>query len=196
MEIYWTIWRITHNEKCPNARLVLKEGVGKDQIIQDLLEYKCDLAFWSVNKGLFEKYRTLCVDKDIQTRVLLDDSAVAVVASDSEFAKSDHLSIESMSKAPKSTFGMYPVDYYGKDLDTIMLYENNNVGVHRQLVLDEHAICYTTAYIAEWMFNEPGMVKKTFDYLTFPIQHMILKKTNADNEAVGILEDIIVQTVF
>ncbi len=84
---------------------------------------------------------------------------------------------EFMKKVPLSDYGDY-------------------VGVHRQLVLDEHAICYTTAYIEEWMFNEPGMVKKTFDYPTFPIQHMILKKTNADNEAVGILEDIIVQTVF
>ena len=184
------------NELCPNVRLVLKEGVDKEQIIQDLLEYKCDLAFWSVNRGLFEKYRAVCVDKDIQIRVLLEDSAVAVVSSDSELAKSEILTRESMSKAPKSTFGVYPVDYFGKNIDAIVLYENNNIDVHRQLVLEEHAICYTTNIIADRVFNNPKMVKKSFDYPTLPIQHMLLKKSSSESGVVDILEKIIAKNII
>lgn len=184
------------NEQCPNVRLVLKEGVDKEQIIRDLLEYKCDLAFWSVNKGLFEKYRAVCADKGIHTRVLMEDKAVAVVSGESELAKNDILSIESMSRAPKSTFGVYPVDYFGKNIDSIVLYENNNVDVHRQLVMEEHAICYTTNFIADRVFNNKKMIKKAFDYPTLPVQHMILKKSSSDNDAVDILENIIEQCVF
>lgn len=184
------------SEKCPNVRLVLKEGVDKEQIIQDLLEYKCDLAFWSVNRGLFEKYRAVCVDKGIQTRVLLEDSAVAVVSSESELAKCEILTRESMNKAPKSTFGVYPVDYFGKNIDAIVLYENNNIEVHRQLVLEEHAICYTTNVIADRVFNNPKMVKKSFDYPTLPIQHMLLKKSSSESGVVDILEKIIAKNIL
>ena len=101
------------------------------------------------------------------------------------------LSLSDLSHQPKSVFGVLPWDYFQRKLDNLVLYEDDNIAIHKQLIQEENAICFTTQLIGDQLFAGGGFELKPFDYPTLPIEHMVLKRKNLDALALQALEKII-----
>lgn len=86
---------------------------------------------------------------------------------------------------------MHPVDYFKKNLESFVLYENDNIDIHKQLILEEEVICFTTQMVYDQLFPKEAFVSKPFDYPTLPIEHMVLKKGSEDIKEFRALEQII-----
>lgn len=174
----------------PSTKLIIKE-VTQDQLIQALLMYECDFAFWSVNKGYFEQFRQKCVDRGITSATIKEDIAVAVISKCSSLAEKEMLSLSDLSHQPKSVFGVLPWDYFQRRLDNLVLYENDNLAIHKQLILEENTICFTTRLIYDQLFGGDVFEVKPFDYPTLPIEHMFLKRESLETTTQQALENII-----
>ena len=161
----------------PLGKLLIKE-VEPDQILHSLFTHKCDFAFWSINEGYFEPYQIEGKEKGITSEIVTEDHAIAVISKESELANKKTLSIRDLTHKPKSIFGMLPLDYFGKNIDSFVLYENNNIDIHKQLIKEEDVICFTSQMIYDQLFMKEEFISKPFDYPTLPIQHMILKRTS------------------
>ncbi len=178
------------NSKFPSIKLIIKE-VSQNQLIDAVLSYECDIAFWSVNKGFFDLYSKECESKNIERSVIREDSAVAVISKDSPLAAQEKLSLGNLTHQPKSVYGMHPVDYFKKNLESFVLYENDNIDIHKQLILEEEVICFTTQMVYDQLFPKEAFVSKPFDYPTLPIEHMILRKGSEEIKEFRALEQII-----
>ena len=178
------------NAAFPATRLVIKE-VLQDQLIQSLLTHKCDFAFWSVNKGYYEQFHQKCIDRGIVSTLIKEDAAVAVISRRSPLVEKEMLSLSDLSHQPKSVFGVLPWDYFQRKLDNLVLYEDDNIAIHKQLIQEENAICFTTQLVGDQLFAGGGFELKPFDYPTLPIEHMVLKRKNLDALALQALEKII-----
>lgn len=179
-----------YKKEFPLGKLLIKE-VSPDQILHSLFTHKCDFAFWSINEGYFEPYQIECREKGIISEVVNEDHAIAVISKESELASKKTLSIRDLTHKPKSIFGMLPLDYFGKNIDSFVLYENNNIDIHKQLIKEEDVICFTSQMIYDQLFMKEEFIAKPFDYPTLPIQHIILKRNIVENSELTVLSNII-----
>ncbi|MDO4281482.1 MAG: LysR family transcriptional regulator [Peptococcaceae bacterium] len=184
--------RIIHgfNSKCTGKKLVLRE-VSEEGLMRDLENSQCDVAFWSVNKGLFERARATLKIAGMQCKTIIEDQAVAVVSRQSALAEVELLSIEDISNTAKSIFGVTPMDYFGREIGSHILYENANLDIHKQLIRDEHVICFTSRLLYENYFTEDAYLAKDFEYPTLPIAHMMIKREGQENPSYQTLEALI-----
>lgn len=180
-----------YNRVFPVTKLVIKEQ-SPEQLLRSLFSYKCDVAFWSISQGYFEPYRTECTNKGIISEVVQRDQAIAVVAKKSVLAEKEQLSLRDLSHQPKSIYGMLPLDYFGKNIESYILYENNNLDIHKQLILEENVICFTSLKTFEELFSEKEFVAKPFAYPTLPIEHMILKRVSVESKEISHLENLLI----
>lgn len=178
------------NAQFPKVKLTIKE-VDPDQILNSILMRKCDLAFCSVYKGYFGLALDEHQNKDIAVKLVADDQAIAVISNQSELARKKRLSLHDLSHQPKSVFGVLPVDYFGRNPESFVLYENSNIDIHKQLILEEEAICFTSQKTYDQLFSEPEFTSKQFDYPTLPIEYLLLKQRGANDEEITALAEII-----
>lgn len=176
------------NTKFPLIKLIIKE-ITQDELMNELLSCECDFAFGSINRGYFNLDK--CAENGLQSTLIQEDAAVAIVARKSPLAAKDKLSLEDLSQKPKSVYGMHPVDYFQKNLDAFVLYENNNIDIHKQLILEEDVICFTTEMIYRQLFSEDVFVAKAFNYPTLPVEHVVLKGSSQFEKEFQLLEHII-----
>ncbi|MEE0547456.1 MAG: LysR family transcriptional regulator [Peptococcaceae bacterium] len=179
-----------YKKEFPQCKLLIKE-VSTNQILHSLFTHKCDFAFWSINEGYFEPHQIECNEKGITSEIVNEDHAIAVISKESELAGKKTLSIRDLTHKPKSIFGMLPLDYFGKDTDSFVLYENNNIDIHKQLIKEENVICFTSQMIYDQLFAKEEFIAKPFDYPTLPIQHIILKRNIVENSELTVLSNII-----
>ena len=177
------------NAEFPHIKLVIKEAVP-DEVFDSFFANQCDLAFLSIYQGYIESFYADCRYKGIETELICEDYAIAVVSKKSQLAEKDRLSLYDISHHPKSVFGVLPKDYFGRNAESYILYENTNLDIHKQLILEENAICFTSHKTYDQLFTKELFVEKSFDYPTLPIEHILLKKNGSDDFIVR-LENII-----
>ncbi len=181
------------NKKFPEVKLVIKE-IAPDKVIHSLFSYKCDIAFCSINEGFYAPFHKECQKRGITSYLVQKDSALAVVSEMSGLADKEKLSLYDLTHQPKSIFGMLPLDYFGKNTEPFILYENSNLGIHKQLIREEGVICFTSQITYDHLFLEDDFLAKPFDYPTLPIEHIIMSREIMKSEEMLYLEQLLIQS--
>ena len=101
------------------------------------------------------------------------------------------LSMEDLGSHSRSMFGLLPIDHYGKDVNHVVLYEDSNPDIHRQLMLEKNSICFTSEKIYKKYFADDNFVMLPIDYPSLPNYHLFLHKKDKVHPAYRILADII-----
>lgn len=184
----------TFNAEFPGIKLVIKEE-NAENTMEALVNHQCDLAFMSIYKEHLDPIYIGCQDRSIEVNVIAEDFATAVISKRSLLAVKNRLSLHDLSVSPKSLFGVIPEDYFGKNIEPYILYEDNNIDIHKQLILEEDVICFTSKRTYERLFSKELFVAKLFDYPTWPIEHITLKRKDLNNHYVVELEQIIKEKI-
>lgn len=183
------------NHAHPTTRLIIREA-KHSEVLPALLNDECDMAFWSVNQGYLERSMNPEMFKHFTCHTFMSDDSVAVVSKQSRLAQETTLSLETMNHLPKSIFGLMPIDSFGKNLDSYVLYENNNVAIHQQLLLTSDAICFTAKTTYQQFFPADKFVALPFDYPVLPLHHMLFRQKSAHHIAYDTLTNIITQQML
>ncbi|MBR5318514.1 MAG: LysR family transcriptional regulator [Peptococcaceae bacterium] len=177
-------------QSCPQIKLFIKE-VSNDVILQALLNGSCDVAMWSVNHGYLEKNITPDQAAQLSLNVVMHDKSVAVVSTSSQLAAKELLTISDTSHASKTVFGVFPIDYFGKDVSSYVLYHDNNLAIHQQLTSEGSTICFTSEIMYQKFFPKEQFLALPFEYPTLPYYHMLLRRKDAQHAVYDVLDQII-----
>lgn len=177
-------------QACPSTRLFIKE-VSNDAIVPSLLNNSCDVAMWSVNHGYLEKTISPDQAERLTLNVVMHDKSVAVVSATSQFAAKEMLTISDISHTSKSIFGVFPIDYFGKDAASYVLYHDNNLAIHQQLASEDNTICFTSQIMYQKFFPEEQFLALPFEYPTLPYYHMLIRRKDAQHAVYDVLDQII-----
>ena len=177
-------------QACPQTRLFIKE-VSNDAIIPSLLNGSCDVAMWSANHGYLEKTVSPGEAERLSLNVVMHDKSVAVVSATSPFAGKELLTINDISQVSKTIFGVLPIDYFGKDANSYVLYHDNNLAIHQQLTSEGSTICFTSEIMYQKFFPKEQFLALPFEYPTLPYYHMLLRRKDAQHAVYDVLDQII-----
>lgn len=177
-------------QTCPKTRLFIKE-VADEAIVPSLLQGQCDVAMWTVNHGYLEKNVSPDMAERLSLNVVMQDNSVAVFSHTSQLAQKNILSIEDVSKAEKSIFGVAPIDYFGKDASSYVLYNDNNLAIHQQLASEDNTICFTSEIMYQKFFPKEQFTARPFEYPTLPYYHMLLRRKDSHHSIYQLLDRII-----
>ena len=180
------------NSTFPSIKLFIKE-VTNDTILPSLLDGVCDMVVWSINQSYLEKNISSQQAKEITFHTVLHDKSIAVVSATSALAKKEKLSTDDITQCSKSVFGLLPIDYFGKNVNSYILYENDNPAIHRQLLAEENTLCFTSEIMYRQFFPSDQFVARQFDYPVLPNYHMVLRRKDENYAALDALEHIIVR---
>lgn len=177
-------------QACPGTRLFIKE-VSDETIISSLLHGQCDIAMWTVNHGYLEKTVSPDVANRLSLNVMMQDNSVAVISHTSPLAKKELLSIDDVSASTKTIYGVAPIDYFGKDASSYVLYNDNNLAIHQQLASEDNTICFTSEIMYQKFFPKEQFTARPFEYPTLPYYHMLLRRKDSQHAVYQLLERII-----
>lgn len=180
------------NKIYPTTSLIVKE-VPHSAILPSLADDSCDMAAWFINLSYLEREGAQYTKYRFSYEAFAEEPSIAVVPVDSPMAKKDILSIEDLSSHSRSMFGLLPIDHFGKDVNHVVLYENNNPDIHRQLMLENNTICFTSEKIYQKYFAEDHFVMLPIDYPSLPNYHLFLHKKDKTHPAYRVLADIILK---
>lgn len=178
------------NKIYPTTSLIVKE-VQHSEILPSLADDSCDMAAWFINMSYLEREAASYKKYRFAIESFAEEPSIAVVPSASEMAQKDILSIEDLETHSRSLFGLMPIDHYGKDVNHAVLYENNNPDIHRQLMLENNTICFTSEKIYQKYFSGDAFVMLPIDYPALPNYHLFLHKKEKTHPAYRVLADII-----
>ena len=178
------------NKIYPTTSLIIKE-VPHDAILPSLADDSCDMAAWFINLSYLEREAAPYNKYHFAFDAFAEEPSIAVVASNSPMAQKTTLSIEDLSTHSRSLFGLLPIDHYGKDVKGTVLYENNNPDIHRQLMLENNTICFTSEKIYQKYFADNNFIMLQVDYPVLPNYHLFLHKKDKTHPAYRVLSDII-----
>ncbi|MBO5115609.1 MAG: LysR family transcriptional regulator [Peptococcaceae bacterium] len=178
------------NKIYPTTSLIIKE-VSHDAILPSLADDSCDMAAWFINMSYLEREGAAYNKYNFSYEAFAEEPSIAVVPIDSPMAQKNILTIEDLGTHSRSMFGLLPIDHYGKDVNHVVLYENNNPDIHRQLMLEHNTICFTSEKIYQKYFAEDGFVMLPVDYPVLPNYHLFLHKKDKTHPAYRVLADII-----
>ncbi len=178
------------NKIYPTTSLIIKE-VSHDVILPSLADDSCDMAAWFINLSYLEREAAKYNKYRFAYEAFAEEPSIAVVPADSPMAEKDILSIEDLGSHSRSMFGLLPIDHYGKDINDVVLYENNNPDIHRQLMLENNSICFTSEKIYQKYFASDAFVMLPVNYPVLPNYHLFLHKKNKTHPAYRVLADII-----
>jgi len=145
------------NKIYPTTSLIIKE-VSHDAVLPSLADDSCDMAAWFINMSYLEREGAAYNKYNFSYEAFAEEPSIAVVPIDSPMAQKNILTIEDLGSHSRSMFGLLPIDHYGKDVNHVVLYENNNPDIHRQLMLEHNTICFTSEKIYQKYFAEDGFV--------------------------------------
>lgn len=178
------------NKIYPTTSLIIKE-VSHDAILPSLADDSCDMAAWFINMSYLEREGAAYNKYHFTYEAFAEEPSIAVVPIDSPMAQKDILTIEDLGSHSRSMFGLLPIDHYGKDVNHVVLYENSNPDIHRQLMLENNTICFTSEKIYQKYFADDGFVMLPVDYPVLPNYHLFLHKKDKTHPAYRVLTDII-----
>ena len=178
------------NQICPATKLYIKE-VTNEAILPALLNGSCDVAMWTVNHGYLESAVRGADADQLSFNVVMHDQSVAVVSQASNLAQKEMLSLNDISHTSKSIFGVSPVDYFGKDASSYVLYHDNNPAIHQQIASEDDTICFTTQIMYRKFFPQEQFAALPFEYPTLPYYHMLLRRKEAQHTVYDALDHII-----
>ena len=183
------------NHAHPTTRLIIREA-SYPEMLPALLNDECDMAFWSVNQAYLERNMTPEMFKHFTFHTFMSDDTVAVVSKHSALAENDILAYGILSEKPKSIFGVMPANALGNNLSAEVLYGDNNVAIHQQLLLTGEAICFTSKTSFHQFFPEDKFVALPFEYPVLPIHHTLFRQKTAHHIAYDTLTNIITQQML
>ncbi|MBQ2776346.1 MAG: LysR family transcriptional regulator [Peptococcaceae bacterium] len=178
------------NKIYPTTSLVVKE-VSHDAILPSLADDSCDMAAWFINMSYLEREGAAYNKYHFTYEPFAEEPSIAVVPANSPLAQKEILTIEDLGSHSRSMFGLLPIDHYGKDINHIVLYENSNPDIHRQLMLENNTICFTSEKIYQKYFADDSFVSLPVDYPVLPNYHLFLHKKDKTHPAYRVLADII-----
>ncbi len=180
------------NQAYSGTKLRIRE-MPNEAVVPALLSGACDLAIWSINLRYLEKNFPPQETEKISFRLILEDRSIAALSAASPLARQATLSFEDISHAPKSIFGLLPVDFFGKSTDAYISYANNNPDIHKQLMLENNTICFTSELLFRHFFAGEQFVERPFEYHTFPNYHLILRRKETQHTIFDSVEEIVIQ---
>lgn len=180
----------TFGQTCSATRLFIKE-VSNETIVPALLNGHCDIAMWTVNHGYLEKTVSPDMADRLSLNVIMQDNSVAVISHTSPLAEKELLSIDDVSHSTKTIYGVAPVDYFGKDASSYVLYNDNNLAIHQQLASEDNTICFTSEIMYQKFFPKERFTARPFEYPTLPYYHMLLRRKDAQHTVYDALDRII-----
>ena len=178
------------NKIYPTTSLIIKE-VPHNAILPSLADDSCDMAAWFINMTYLEREAAPYVKYNFAYEAFAEEPSIAVVHADSSMAVKSTLSMEDLGSHSRSMFGLLPIDHYGKDVNHVVLYEDSNPDIHRQLMLEKNSICFTSEKIYKKYFADDNFVMLPIDYPSLPNYHLFLHKKDKVHPAYRILADII-----
>lgn len=178
------------NKIYPTTSLIIKE-VSHDAILPSLADDSCDMAAWFINMSYLEREAVPYVKYDFAYEAFAEEPSIAVVPVNSPMAQKETLSIEDLTTHSRSMFGLLPIDHFGKNVNRVVLYEDNNPDIHRQLMLENNTICFTSEKIYNKYFADGNFVMMPIDYPSLPNYHLFLHKKDKTHPAYRVLADII-----
>ena len=116
---------------------------------------------------------------------------MAVISHTSPLAEKELLSIDDVSHSTKTIYGVAPVDYFGKDASSYVLYNDNNLAIHQQLASEDNTICFTSEIMYQKFFPKECFTARPFEYPTLPYYHMLLRRKDAQHTVYDALDRII-----
>jgi DNA-binding transcriptional LysR family regulator len=173
----------------PNTKLYIKD-VPNQNVVSSLLRGSCDIAIWFINHRFLEDTISPQDAEKLSFRLVCRDRSIAVVSASSPMAQKKSLPFADINRTPKSIFGLMPIDFFGKATEDYVLYANDNVHIHQQLILEDDAICFTSETMYQNFFPHDKFVALPFEYPTLPNYHLILRRKDAQQETYQVLEDI------
>lgn len=183
------------NKRCPETKLIIKE-ITQETIIPSLIEHDCDIVIGSVDQRYLEKNMPVFYANDITCKLILKDNPVAVVSASSPLAAQESLSVDDLIKVSKSIFGLQPTDYYGKTVSPYILYADNNLKIHQQLLLEDNTACFTAQAIYEALFAKEKFTALPFGYPVLPLYHMIFQRKTVQDTVYTDIKNIVIQEVL
>lgn len=178
------------NKIYPTTSLIIKE-VSHDMILPSLAEDSCDMAVWFINLSYLEREGAAYAKYNFVYETFAEEPSIAVVPADSSLSQKQVLSVEDLASHNRSMFGLMPIDHYGKDVDHTILYENSNPDIHRQLILENNTICFTSEKIYQKYFSNGAFVMLPIEYPALPNYHLFLQRKEKSHPAYRVLADII-----
>ena len=178
------------NKIYPTTSLIIKE-VSHTSILPALADDSCDMAAWFINHSYLEREASAYVKYNFSYEAYGQEPSIAVVPANSPLAKKERLSTEEIGAHTRSLFGLLPIDHYGKGIKQYVLYEDNNPDIHRQLMLENDTICFTSEKIYQKYFAKDGFVMLPFEYPVLPNYHLFMHKKDKVHPAYRVLTDII-----
>lgn len=178
------------NKIYPTTSLIVKE-VPHSAILPSLADDSCDMAAWFINMSYLEREAAAYNKYHFAIEAFAEEPSIAVVPAASDLAQKNRLSIEDLETHSRSLFGLMPIDHYGKDIKHAVLYENSNPDIHRQLMLENNTICFTSEKIYQKYFADGNFVILPVDYPVLPNYHLFLNKKDKTHPAYRVLADII-----
>lgn len=180
------------SRECSSTKLRIKE-LSNEAVVSSLLNGSCDIVIWFINHRYLEKNILPQDAEKISFRLIQQDHSLAVISAASSLAQKSLLSFEDISRAPKSIFGLLPIDFFGKNTDSYVSYSNDNPAIHQQLILENNTICFTSETMYKKFFLDDRFLALPFDYPTLPNYHMILRRKETQSPVYDILESIIIK---
>lgn len=178
------------NKIYPTTALIIKE-ISHDMVLPSLAEDACDMAVWFINLSYLEREGAAYSKYHFVYETFAEEPSIAVVPANSPLAQKQALSVEDLASHSRSMFGLMPIDHYGKDIDHAVLYEDSNPDIHRQLMLENHTICFTSEKIYQKYFHNDGFVMLPIEYPALPNYHLFLQRKEKNHPAYRVLADII-----
>lgn len=170
------------SKQYPLTQIIIKE-VEHDAILPALVDGSCDLAVWTINQGFFEKNICYYHSDLINYTIMSKDKPVAVISSKSELAKKEVLTSEDVRFQTKNVFGLLPENHYNTDTKKYALYEDNNLAIHKQMMLDANAICFMTEASYHIFFKSSKFVARNLAFPVLPIYNLLLRSKSAGHIA-------------
>lgn len=177
-------------ELYPSTQLVLQE-TPQDDVLSSLFQGNCDMVVWDVNQQYLEDALQGYNINALTIKSLFRNKTVAVIPKDSPLASRSTLAIDELNRMSKSVFGLQPIDYFGKDLRSYVLYSSGNPAVHQQLVLQHGTACFTTERLFHRFFPADSFQAMSFQYPTLPNYMLLLYRKNSWHPAYDALKKII-----
>lgn len=178
------------HQQYPNTQLILREA-PQNEILPALFDNKCDFVVWDVNQHFLEEAFQNHNVNALTIKSLFRNKSIAVIRADSPLAMRRSLPIDEMNRMSKSIFGLLPVDYFGKDLNSYVLYSSSNPVIHQQLILQHGTVCFTSERLYRRFFPSDTFVGLPFDYPTLPNYMLVLYPKTFWHPALDSLQKII-----
>lgn len=178
------------NQIYPTTSLIIKE-VPHDAILPSLADDSCDMAAWFINLSYLEREAAPYNKYNFAYEAFAEEPSIAVVPVNSPMAQKQALSVEDLGSHSRSMFGLLPIDHYGKDINHAVLYEGKTPDIHRQLMLENNTICFTSKKIYQKYFAGDEFVMLPINYPALPNYHLFLHKKDKTHPAYRVLADII-----